>query len=166
MPIPLSWVPPKRTPQTRPFVQLAHVGDLRNLGKECKELWVKGAHPPLSTEVCIPRFVGISPSGGAFTVDPKQHKGSDAEPLSSRESAREFSQPLYPRFLPVSDVLHLCFQATSHSVILEYFEKKKTTDEWTRAFQTHAVPGYIVSKSTHALCTTGCPRVLTPSRLD
>ena len=147
LPIPLSWVLPQRTPQTRPFVQLAHVGDLRNLGKECKELWIKGAHPPLSTDVCIPRFVGISPSGGTFTVDPKQHRGLDAEPLSSGESAREFSQPLYLRFLPVSDILHLCFQPSSHSVILEYFEKnkKKSSDEWTHVFQTHAVPGSIAS---------------------
>jgi len=116
LPIPLSWVPPKRTPQTRPFVQLAHVGDFRNLGKECKELWVKGAHPPLFTEVCIPRFVGISPSGGAFTVDPKQHRGSAAEPLSSRESAREFSQPLYPRFQPVTDEISAFRIQPNHSI--------------------------------------------------
>ena len=89
-------------------------GGLRNLGKECKELWIKGAHPPLSTEVCIPRFVGISPSGGAFTVDPKHHRASGAEPLCSRETARELSQPLHPQFLPVSDLLHLCFQPTGH----------------------------------------------------
>ena len=62
-------------------------------------------------------------------MDPEQHRGSGTEPLSSGETAREFSQPLPPRFLPVSSVVHLGLQATGHSVILQYFEKK-STDEW------------------------------------
>ena len=103
-----SWVPPKRKLQKTTFVQVAYLGgDLRNQGKEWKALWINGANPPLSAQVCIDMLLGfhLRVEHLQLTLNNSGVKGTD--PLNSGEFAYNFTVGLlYPWFLHIFEVLH------------------------------------------------------------